>query len=741
MKTVARVLAVVLALTPLAWAQRAPRIGYVYPAGGQQGTTFEVTIGGQGLTGAAGVHFTGRGVQGTVLGHERPLSGKETEFLRERIRQIEDESRASTGGRSEHAAELSALKEKLACFGNGRPFNVAIAENVRLRVTMAADASLGEQEIRLATPGGLSNPLVFHVGQIAEFSEPAAKGSLKAEIDGPRRQRKREAKDPLKTVALPAVINGQVLAGEVDRFRFTARRGQRVLVAVSARKLIPYLPDAVPGWFQATLSISDPQGRELAYADDFRFHPDPILSYEIARDGEYEIAIRDSIYRGREDFVYRVTIGELPFITSIFPLGGAAGSQCTVLLRGWNLTTEAISLDLKRVKPGVLPLLAVRGQTVSNFVPFTVGTLPEVGERELNNTAASAHPLKLPVVVNGRIDRPGDTDVFRIEGKMRDQIVVSVDARRLNSPLDSVLRIADSTGRQIAFNDDDEDKGDGLTTHHADSRLMVKVPADGAYFIYLVDAQHSGGPEYGYRLRVSAPQPDFDLRVVPSSLSGRAGGRVPVTVFALRKDGYAGEIDVTLKSAPPGFELGGGGIPAGKDQAQLTLTLGEPQEEPVAIEIEGSAAIDDREVARTAVPADDMQQAFAYHHLVPARELRVAVSGHLATGGQVKLAGETPIKIPLGGSALVRFTAPIGDKARDIQIELLDPPAGITVKRTSSSAEGAEVELVSDASKMVAGEKGTVVLQAHATRVGSGGKARRISLGVLPAIPFEVVGR
>ena len=32
-----------------------------------------------------------------------------------------------------------------------------------------------------------------------------------------------------------------------------------------------------------------------------------------------------AIYRGREDFVYRITIGELPFVTSIFPLGGRAG--------------------------------------------------------------------------------------------------------------------------------------------------------------------------------------------------------------------------------------------------------------------------------------------------------------------------------------------------------------------------------------------------------------------------------
>ena len=57
------------------------------------------------------------------------------------------------------------------------------------------------------------------------------------------------------------MLNGQIIPGEVDRIRFLAKRSQRMLVAVSARHLIPYLPDAVPGWFQATLAIRDAAGR------------------------------------------------------------------------------------------------------------------------------------------------------------------------------------------------------------------------------------------------------------------------------------------------------------------------------------------------------------------------------------------------------------------------------------------------------------------------------------------------
>jgi hypothetical protein len=48
------------------------------------------------------------------------------------------------------------------------------------------------------------------------------------------------------------------------------------------------------------------------------------LHFSVPKGGEYTIEIRDALYRGREDFVYRIAIGELPFVTSAFPLGGRA---------------------------------------------------------------------------------------------------------------------------------------------------------------------------------------------------------------------------------------------------------------------------------------------------------------------------------------------------------------------------------------------------------------------------------
>ncbi len=644
-----------LAAMPAARAQRNPRTGYVYPAGGQQGATFQVTIGGQYLDGVTNVYISGNGVEAVVVEHTKPLTQREFTLLREKLKELQQKRLAATtnsnkpgeqdvaqsAGRltadatnpqwtAEDEQMVAEIKKKLANPPN-RQANPAIAETVTIEVTMAPDTEPGERELRLGTPSGLSNPLVFCVGQLVEFSEKEPKSSTTPGL-GSRPARSLAGAGPAPaqpeagmSITLPAIVNGQILPGDVDRFRFEARKGEQLVVAASARELIPYLADAVPGWFQATLALYDASGKELAYADDYRFHPDPVLFYEIPQDGEYAIEIRDAIYRGREDFVYRIAVGELPFVTSIFPLGGTAGAATTVQMKGWNLPAAELTLD-----PGPRPGIS----NLKCSVPFALDTLPECLEQESNNqqglparrVAGEAQPVTPPLIVNGRIDQPGDVDTFRFEGRAGDQIVAEVYARRLDSPVDSTLKLTDATGRQLAFNDDHEDKGAGLTTHRADSLLSITLPANGTYYLALGDAQHKGGPAYGYRLRISPPQPDFELRVVPSSVNVRAGAAVSLTVYALRKDGFSDEIALTLKDAPSGFTLSGGKVPAGQDQAKVTLKVPPtPTKEPVSLHLEGRAIIQGREVVRPAVPADDMMQAFFYRHLVPAKDLKVAV--------------------------------------------------------------------------------------------------------------------
>jgi hypothetical protein len=638
-----------LAMVPALHAQRSPNIGYVYPAGGRQGTTFQAAISGQYLDGVTNVIVSGQGVQATIVDYVRPINGKQLLLLRDRLKNMQQAVAAAKKGgaeisvvsesntndvqrlsRAAVAAEIAEIKHKLANPKGRRPPNPQLAEDVTLKVVVEPDAEVGDRDLRLLTAAGLSNPMTFRVSQLPEYSKKAEislSGPRNANVSKYGGRSKARAAEPEMRITLPAVVNGQIMPGGVDRYRFSAVQGQRLVVAASARELIPYIADAVPGWFQATLALYDSKGNELAYDDDFRFNPDPVLYYKIPQDGEYTVEIKDAIYRGREDFVYRITIGELPFVTGIFPLGGRAGQPTTVTLQGWNLPTNTLVMDATGKSAGTYPLSVGEKERVSNHVPFAVNTLPECLEREPNSSAQQAQPVTLPIIVNGRIDPPEDVDVFRFEGQAGDQVVAEVYARRLNSPLDSVLRLTDAAGKQIAFNDDHDDKGAGLITHQADSRLDVTLPARGTYYLHLGDTQGNGGSDYTYRLRISPPQPDFELRVVPSSVNVRAGS-VPITVYALRRDGFSEDISLSLKDAPAGFRLSGGRLPGNTNQVRLALTASPAAPKgPVSLRIEGRAKLAGNEIVREAVPAEDMMQAFAYRHLVPAQELEVAVMG------------------------------------------------------------------------------------------------------------------
>ena len=421
-------------------------------------------------------------------------------------------------------------------------------------------------------------------------------------------------------------MHGQIASGEVNRYRFEASKGQKLVISTQARQLIPYLADAVPGWFQPVLAVFDSQGKELAYNDDYRFKPDPTLCFEVPEDGEYLFTITDAIYRGREDFVYRVSIGELPAVTSIFPLGGPAGVPATFEMKGWNLESAEPLLPGPDAGPGVRFIAARKNAVVSNRVPFALDTLPECFEKESNDDPSHAQKIKLPMIINGRVDRPDDWDVFEVQGRAGDRLVAEVSARRLDSPLDSMLRITDPAGNLLAFNDDHEDLGSGVNTHHADSYLMVELPADGKYCVHLGDTARAGGEEYGYRLRISRPQPDFALRIVPSSIYMRSKAAATVSVYAIRKDGFTGDIRLSLKDPPEGFSASPLTFSMKREVARFTVKNSlVATKEPVSLTIEGRAKVGDGEIAREAMAAEARMQAFLWRHLVPAEELKALV--------------------------------------------------------------------------------------------------------------------
>ena len=787
------VTAVLMTFASTVWAQRAgrqPRIGYLYPAGGRQGEVFEVIVGGQLLRGAKSVYVTGEGVTAKIIDHYRPrpnLNGEQRRKLvsdlrtlcTKRLAELPQKDRPGwlpgLGNMNQRAGKrkkkkdaepvempkhpllrdldnmtLRELMHVSDTFINGQEIkkkqrNAQLGEMVLIEVTIDEDAAPGDRELRLYSGRGVTNPMCFQVGTLWEVREQ--------EPNDPESYEFLPKAEPLEP---PVLLNGQIMPGDVDRFRIKALRGQHLVIAASARRLVPYLADAVPGWFQATVAVYDAKGNEVAFADDYQFDPDPVLFYRIPKTGEYELEIRDSIYRGREDFVYRIAVGALPYITQMFPLGGPAGAETVAAVSGWNLNTKRITLDTAPGDDVLRHITWRRGQHVSNELPYAVDTLPEIEEAEPNDDASGAQSVTLPLIVNGRIGQPGDVDVFRFDAQGGDTVVAEVIARRLHSPIDSLLRVIDASGKVIEWNDDYVikegflHKNPGLQTHHADSYLTAKLPESGVYYVHISDTQNHGGDAYAYRLRIGPPRVNFALRVTPSSVFMPAGRAAVLTIHALRKDGFEGEIDLVLHDAPKGFKLSGASIPRGQDQVRVTLTApAKAPALPVELQIAGQAMLGDQIIRRTAMPCDNVMQAFLYRHLAPSRQLVVTVKGNRWQPIPVQRASEGPVHIPVGGAAEVHVKTHRRPQLKTLELIISDPPAGITLHDAKLADDGLTFRLQADPKETQVGAAGNLIIRAY-TQVQDkpkekGGKKipgrkRRVPLGVLPAVPYVVDG-
>ena len=688
-----------------------PHVGFVYPAGGAPGAKLTVTIGGQYLKDFSGINLSGTPLEVRQTGYIRIYDRKEANKVK-RTKDIIEAKMAETADESlkeQMQRQLEQVNQEMTMVNEEKrenkenpsqaakkQFNPQIAERLTLEITLPESMRPGNYELRLCATNGLSNPLLFQIGQMPEVYE-------------------KEPNDlPAKAQVLPAfpvLVNGQIMPGDVDGFRFHARKRQTLVFEAAARSLVPYLADAVPGWFQSVLTLYDAKGNQVAYNDDFQSSPDPVLIYTVPADGDYVLSIRDSIFRGREDFVYRLSIGELPFIERIFPLGGAVNSAVDVSLYGVNLPYTKTKLKTGYNAPDMQQIRVEKNGIRSNVRNFSISPLPDSPEREPNNEFSQAQVVTNATVINGTIGKPGDQDWFRFEGTKGEQKAIEVFARRLGSPLDSCLTLFNAQRQALATNDDFTDKSFGLITHQADSRIDITLPESGTYFVRLNDQQGRGGDDYAYRLMIGEEQPDYQLRMVPASLRIPRNGTAIATVHAIRSGGFTGEIQLSAPDAPPGVELQRAVIPEGANSARVVIAARPRADEQIlALEIEGTADCGSRTVRRRAVPAEDMMQAFLYRHLVIAQQLLVDITDPDPVTVTLNLPPDGVFRVRPGGEISINATARwLGEGGRNVKLTLAEPPEWLTLKTGSISGQGGEI-ILKVSPNAEPGDKATVLL-------------------------------
>jgi len=161
------------------------------------------------------------------------------------------------------------------------------------------------------------------------------------------------------------------------------------------------------------------------------------------------------------------------------------------------LTTQADA------RPGVRWLRLYNSEGASSLRPLIIGSLPQVEEKEPNNSAAQAQPLADRVVISGRLEKNGDVDGFRVSLKRGQTLVASLTANEvLASPMDGVLQLCDAQGNVLTQSDDER----GL-----DPQIVHEIKRDGDYIIRLFafpatatsSISFAGGADFIYELTLT----------------------------------------------------------------------------------------------------------------------------------------------------------------------------------------------------------------------------------------------
>ena len=221
--------------------------------------------------------------------------------------------------------------------------------------------------------------------------------------------------------------------------------------------------------------------------------------------------------------------------------------------------------------PGLYPLRAISDDGLSNALLFRVDTVPEVSEQSLrdgirDSTAVTEAPRidALPIVVNGTLDG-AERDRYRFQAAPGERIVLEVEARRVGSAIDPVLRLLDGEGSEIAFNQE----GPGIDV---DARIDWQPPAGGEYVVEVHDARFSDQRRNFYRLKLIAAS-DYEYADAVFPLGARRGEETR-------------------------FELSGGTIAAGRETAGDRAAARETRDA-----VARSASVTGREVTLTASTA------------------------------------------------------------------------------------------------------------------------------------------
>ena len=417
-------------------------------------------------------------------------------------------------------------------------------------VTIADDCPTGIHEARLMTRLGISSSRVFCVDTLPEVIRTTSNTSLQTAME----------------LNVNSIANAVMTDRAVDHYWFTAVKGNRYVVNCASR--------GIDSKLDAVLIIGDSEGRDLVVE-----RRGGMLDFTATEDGKHVIKVHELTFKGGPAFYYRLSVQEL--------------------------TADA-----------TLPVFAST-KTVNSFSwpPQGLAENAALAEAEPNNGQAEAQKISLPCDIAGNFFPAADVDRFEFTATKGDVWWVEVASERLGRPTDPAVIVqrvmgegADQKLTDVAeFTDiaspmKPSSNGyayDGPPFDGGSSDIIGKleIPEDGTYRLQLTDL--FGGTRNDarniYRLIIRKAAPDFavaawglhmvlrngDRNALSKPLALRAGATVALEVAAVRRDGFAGDIELVMEGLPDGVTAQGLKIPDGKTRGIMLITA--DQNAPTAL--------------------------------------------------------------------------------------------------------------------------------------------------------------
>ena len=621
------------------------------------------------------------------------------------------------------------------------------AGNWKVRLAVDARAAVGVYPIRVVTDGGVSNPILFAVGQIPQMPEV-------------------EPNDRFETaqpIASPIVVEGECAGNDEDFFRFKGRKGDRVVVdAVCSR---------IGSGVDPMIRLTTADWRFVASADDTPgLLTDGYIKAVLPEDGEYVLEFCDSRFAGTGRAIYRLLIGVVPFAGEVYPLSLPRGQNTALELRGGTLSGDhlfalrtpsdpMLSMFYPIIPARLLgdPAWAASDLDVELPTPVLLGAALAV--QEPADPTQKLPPLAPPVTILGRLSMAGERDEFTITAPPGSKHEIRVEAWGLGSALDGQLRVFSKDGRLLGETDDGKGAprrrsggGGGRVTGpvSTDPAFDLTMPAgQNEVKVVVKDLVDRGGVGFTYCVVVKPVETIFQLALNDDQIAIPRGGTalLPVTIT---RNGYSGPIALGVVGVPAdgGVTVFPGVVPAGQTsgvvgfKAAANSTFAPCQVQIVGTEENGETVA----ASRTIVFAQQTMstRGFGMTGTIPsyARPF-VSLTAAVTRPGPILLTPRESKTLVSQGSTVevplqvIRTT----QEKKKYRLVALSPPIGLTVvsSEIGDTSTGATVKITAAANAPLGPMMVGLVAQAPA-RGGAGPARPKAAAAAMPgaAPPQEV---